>query len=431
MLLGMRSTLLSFSPSALFAAGEQGAWYDPSDMTTLFQDSSGTTPVTAVEQTVGRMLDKSGRGNHATQATPSARPVLSARFNLLTKTESFNDAVWVSGSFTGTITNNTSDTLDPLGGTTASKLNATATNSFIYQSIAVIAQSYTYSFYAKAGTATSIRINVFDTSDHRVVFNLTDGTSSGSSGLTSSSATNVGNGWWRLSITYTGGAATNQTRVLCPEIGVVYVWGADLRLTNDTAFPAYQRVDTSTSYDTTGFPMYLLFDGSDDALSTSSVDFSGTGALSVFAGVRKIGSPAVGTVWSLGSSNSSSGYAQFFAPRNSNDYGWRGFTAANGALDVQTSAYSSPITNVATGLFDAAAASPIIGRINGVQAASGGSGLATAFANQPMYIGIRGIDLPFNGRLYSIIVRGTTTSASDIAKTEKWISDEMGGGFVP
>jgi hypothetical protein len=52
----------------LFAAGEQGVWYDPSDLTTLFQDSAGTTPVTAAGQPVGKMLDKSGRGNHATQS---------------------------------------------------------------------------------------------------------------------------------------------------------------------------------------------------------------------------------------------------------------------------------------------------------------------------------------------------------------------------
>lgn len=43
---------------ALFANGEQGAWYDPSDFSTMFQDSAGTTPVTAVEQPVGLMLDK-------------------------------------------------------------------------------------------------------------------------------------------------------------------------------------------------------------------------------------------------------------------------------------------------------------------------------------------------------------------------------------
>ena len=49
----------SNSPSRLFNAGEQGVWYDPSDRATLFQDASGTTPVTAVEQPVGLVLDKS------------------------------------------------------------------------------------------------------------------------------------------------------------------------------------------------------------------------------------------------------------------------------------------------------------------------------------------------------------------------------------
>lgn len=48
-----------WSPLALFAAGEVGVWYDPSDLSTLFQDSAGTTPVTALGQPVGLMLDKS------------------------------------------------------------------------------------------------------------------------------------------------------------------------------------------------------------------------------------------------------------------------------------------------------------------------------------------------------------------------------------
>jgi hypothetical protein len=48
-----------FTPASLFANGEQGAWYDPSDLTTLFTDSAGTVPVTGVEQFVGLMLDKS------------------------------------------------------------------------------------------------------------------------------------------------------------------------------------------------------------------------------------------------------------------------------------------------------------------------------------------------------------------------------------
>ena len=48
-----------FSPIQLFANSEQGAWYDPSDLTTLYQTSTGTTPVTADGQPVGLVLDKS------------------------------------------------------------------------------------------------------------------------------------------------------------------------------------------------------------------------------------------------------------------------------------------------------------------------------------------------------------------------------------
>lgn len=64
------------SPINLFVAGEQGVWYDPSDFSTMFQDSAGTVPVTALNDPVGKILDKSGRGNHATQATSTKRPIL-------------------------------------------------------------------------------------------------------------------------------------------------------------------------------------------------------------------------------------------------------------------------------------------------------------------------------------------------------------------
>lgn len=47
-----------WTPASLFAASEQGAWYDPSDLSTMFQDSTGTIPVTAVGQPVGLILDK-------------------------------------------------------------------------------------------------------------------------------------------------------------------------------------------------------------------------------------------------------------------------------------------------------------------------------------------------------------------------------------
>ena len=64
-----------FSIADLFASSEQGVWYDPSDIDTLFQDSAGTTPVTVAGQPVGLMLDKSGNDNHAAQAISAKRPI--------------------------------------------------------------------------------------------------------------------------------------------------------------------------------------------------------------------------------------------------------------------------------------------------------------------------------------------------------------------
>ena len=58
----------------LFAAGQQGFWFPFTDFASLSQDSAGTLPYTALAQPVGRVLDRSGRGNHATQPTSTARP---------------------------------------------------------------------------------------------------------------------------------------------------------------------------------------------------------------------------------------------------------------------------------------------------------------------------------------------------------------------
>ncbi len=60
----------------LFANGEQGFWYDPNDLSTMYQDAAGTVPVTGAGQPVGLILDKSGRGNHARQTQAAMRPIL-------------------------------------------------------------------------------------------------------------------------------------------------------------------------------------------------------------------------------------------------------------------------------------------------------------------------------------------------------------------
>ena len=58
-IIGSSSKNLTQLIKSLFGLGEQGFAYDPNDLTTLYQDASGTIPVTAAEQPVGLMLDKS------------------------------------------------------------------------------------------------------------------------------------------------------------------------------------------------------------------------------------------------------------------------------------------------------------------------------------------------------------------------------------
>lgn len=74
--LGLHARALGdFSPLSLFAGGVPGAWYDPSDLTSMYQGRTGTTAA-AVDSPVGQLLDKSGNGNHAVAPTDAARPTL-------------------------------------------------------------------------------------------------------------------------------------------------------------------------------------------------------------------------------------------------------------------------------------------------------------------------------------------------------------------
>lgn len=72
-----------FTPLSLFANGEQGAWYDPSDLTTMFQPdgTTATVPWVSGEVTdanrVGKLVDKSrASGYDLIQTTATKCPTL-------------------------------------------------------------------------------------------------------------------------------------------------------------------------------------------------------------------------------------------------------------------------------------------------------------------------------------------------------------------
>lgn len=65
---------------ALFQHSELGAWYDIQDLSTIWTDTSATTPADE-DDYVARIDDKSGNGNTLLQTTPAARPQLKKTAN--------------------------------------------------------------------------------------------------------------------------------------------------------------------------------------------------------------------------------------------------------------------------------------------------------------------------------------------------------------
>jgi hypothetical protein len=66
----------AFSPLDLFTGGRQGMWYDPSDLTTLFQAVGGTGAVASDADPVGYIEDKSGNSHEATRTGDDTRRAL-------------------------------------------------------------------------------------------------------------------------------------------------------------------------------------------------------------------------------------------------------------------------------------------------------------------------------------------------------------------
>jgi hypothetical protein len=425
-----------FSPASLFAAGEQGAWYDPSDFSTMFQDAVGTTPVTAVEQPVGLLLDKSGRDNHASQSTPASRPVLSARVNLLTQTENFSSADWVPYNVSKT----------------AGSLTLTGTSGGASQPKALTTGvPYRFECQIKKGTNNFAFLNIQGSSVYATaVFDVNSGvpgeTKFSGAGFAVSSLSVSGpdaDGYYTCGATLIPGtasvaivgfaaAATGNTfdafgnPTGCTNGNTLLVRKADLRVTNDgVGLPAYQAVVTSTNYSTSGFPLYLRFDGSNDALVSSAVDFSSTSAVSVWAGVRKISDAARATVIELtASAAANNGAFQLTAPNAAS--ATYAFESKGTVLTdaVASTGVAAPITSVLTGLASISVPSNIL-QVNGAQVNSDTGSQGTGnYANAALYIGARGgTSQPFNGRVYTIIVRGAASTTSEIVDTNAWVNN--------
>lgn len=66
----------SWTPAALFANGELGAWYDPQDRSTVFKDVAGTILAMAEGDSIALVTDKSGNGFNAGRINTAQRPLI-------------------------------------------------------------------------------------------------------------------------------------------------------------------------------------------------------------------------------------------------------------------------------------------------------------------------------------------------------------------
>ncbi|MBL4757399.1 MAG: hypothetical protein JKY32_07125 [Rhizobiales bacterium] len=425
----------TFNPLSLFANSEEGVWFDPSDFTTMFTDTGGTTAVTTFGDLVARIDDKSGNGNNATQATSGFRPTLArhpvtgAR-NLLTFTEEFDNAAWIKVG----LTVSANVTVAPDGTNTADKLIESALTEFHFLSMTPsFTTKDTASFFVKAAERDEVSVFLSDSGNQGVNFNLTNVTAIPTDAQTSGSIEAVSGapGWFKCAVTKINGVAAVGFRIgirngaLTSYLGDgtsgVFMWGAQLE--TGSSATAYQKVTTKFDITETGEDdrWYLSFDGSNDALATAAIDFTGTDKMSVFAGVRKLSNSATGTITELSAdAGTNAGSFQMTGPAATNDnYRFRAGGTTRVIADTPTNSSPQPTTNIISGLDDISGDEVII-RTDGTQIAEVTSDQGTGnFGNHVLYIGSRaGTSLPFNGNIYSLIIRGASNTDSELNGAE-------------
>jgi hypothetical protein len=198
---------------------------------------------------------------------------------------------------------------------------------------------------------------------------------------------------------------------------------ASLLPANDgTGLPLYQAVDTSSVYDVSGFPAYLKFNGVNQCLQTNSIDFTGTDKVTVWAGMRKMSDAARMIIVELSSTIATNNgtFAMFGGSGVDGTivYASKGTVNTNGA---GTSIYQAPCTNILTGIGNISGDISRL-RTNAVEVAENLSDQGTGnYGNYVLNIGSRaGTSLFFNGRLYSLIMRGAESDANLLNSLERY-----------
>ena len=365
-------------------------------------------------------------GNHAYNLSGNSAnfPVLSARYNLLTKSEDATDSVWSKQNIT-------------LSGNT---LTASSGGFRFFQTVASVGAGVGLKcvYTVTPGTASvfAVRAVGFGAASNPAAWiRCSDGAVlTRQAGITAQSVVNP-DGSITVTVTTTTVTAVSgdfslyitnadQSFVSVTGQSITFV-NCDVRVTNDALNqPAYQRVNTATDYDTVGFKPYLAFNGVNQWLQTNSIDFTYGDKMFVSAGVRKLSDASAAMLLEMGT-----GSPYISVPESAGVYGVR----IGSNVGYNHSTFSAPSTSVISSNMDRAAstnAAAAYDRFNGVVNTTTPTGTPPAsgnFGNYPLYIGARaGTSLWFDGRLYGLVVAGKAASDSEIASTEAWLNQKTG-----
>ncbi len=365
-------------------------------------------------------------GNHAYQTTTASRPTLSAKYNLVTSSEfagGVADLSLTSGVSATTLAGYSGGVYFGAGATIYAyeSIQLAANTTYIFSAIVEMTDGMAPTFIGSArGGGSSFGLvlggNLIDPASTYV-------------------ATQVGAGRYKVSATLVVGASapagTNAgiAKYVANDARTFKTTAWDVRPVNDgTGLPSYQKVVNANTYDTAGFPLYLKFDGVDDFLQTGSVDFSGTDKVLVVAALRKFSDAATGLVFELSANSNTINGAFLLAAPSSNGVNKLRFASKGTALSeaiTTSSAFSAPLSLVVAGRSDIAADLVEL-RANGVLIATGVSDQGTGnLSAGPVFIGRRGDGtIPFNGRLYGLLIRAGAANDLQIGRVERYLNQK-------
>jgi hypothetical protein len=451
---------------ALFSSGEQGAYYDLYDQSTLFQDAAGTTPWTTLGQPLGLQLDKRlglalGSEQLSTGSAGLIGSATAATYNSSTGAGSVTRVDLSNQSYV--VLNGTTEktwyrvSITNTGASTLTLRNIIA--AVVNTTLATVTAGQSFSGYvftdaaSKVGVAASSGTATFTISSVREIagnhrYQTTPASRPtiearvnrlvGTETLATQNVTTVAGGYIlrftgagtvTLSGTAVGAYSAGTHSITCTAGTLTAtvagtVTQADLRLSLDSAYP-YQRVTTATDYADIGAPRRIKYDGIDDFLRTASVDFSATDKMTVWAGVRKL-SDATSMVVESGTDVGSVNGTFALYVSSGMRYGSRG-TSTRTAIHASSAVSNEVVTAYSSITTDACSL-----RINGALVANDSADQGTGnFGNYPLYFGSRaGTSLRFSGEVFSPeVIRGAASNGAQIDMVERIINKNMGGVY--